>query len=82
VKSVHALPREIFSESHTITVLGENFLASHAWQDRILNFVRVPTAASQKPIEWWTLPPFPFRIERFTAHVPDNVLAVAEIKEE
>ena len=82
VKSVYDLPQEIFSESHTITVLGGNLLASYIWRGRRVNFIRVPTAVSQKPIEWWTLPPFPFGIEDFAAYAPDNVFVVAEIKEE
>jgi hypothetical protein len=82
VKSVYELPQEILSISDVITALGGNLLAFHRWKGRILGFVRVPTAVSQKPIEWWTLPPFPFSIERFAAHAPDNVFAVAEMREE
>ena len=61
--------------------LGGGLLASHIWQDHTLNFVRVPRAVNQKPIEWWTLPPFPFEIGHFAAHAPENLFVVAEINE-
>ena len=82
MKSVYELPREVLSESHTTRVLGGSLLASYKWRDHTVNFIRVPTTVSQKPIEWWTLPPFPFGIEHFVAHVPDNVFVVTEMKEE
>ena len=82
MKSVYELPREVLSASHAISILGGSLLASHVWRDYMVNFIRVPTAVSQKPIEWWTLPPFPFRIDLFAIRVPENVLVVTEIKEE
>ena len=82
MKSDYKLPQEILSDSHAITILGGNILASQNSRDHTVNFVRVPTAASQKPIERWTLPPLPFSTKRFAAHVPDGVLAVTEVKEE
>jgi len=81
VGSVHELPREKFSEFHAITIHSRNLLASRGLQDNSLTFVRVPSAVSRMPIEWWSIPPFPFWIENFATHLPDNILAVAEKKE-
>jgi len=82
VKSIHELPRGTFSEIHTIMALGGNLLASRGLRDNSLAFARVPPAVSRKPIERWSIPPFPFRIEIFATHLADNILAVAEEKEQ
>ena len=82
MKKVHGLPRETFSEFHTITILDGNLLASRGLRDKSLAFARVPSAVNRKPIEWWSIPPFPFRIESFATHLPDNILAIVEGKEQ
>ena len=75
VKSVYELPPELFPRRGAIEVLGRNLLVS--WGPDSLAFIRVPSAASRKPIEWWSIPPFPFAIKAVAAHLPDNVVAVA-----
>jgi len=80
VKSVHELPSgfsQLFGE-----VLGRNLLAlvSGSQDDGII-FLRVPSAASQKQIESWSIPPFPFTDMGFTIHLPDKILAVIETLE-
>ena len=78
VKSVHKLPPEVFS--HHFVALGGNLLAGRGSQNPAssLTFARVPSAATQKPIEWRSIPPFHFTINGIATHIPDNVLAVAE----
>ena len=82
VGSVHELPLEKFSESHAITILGGNLVASRGSLDNSLTFVRVPSAMSRTPIEWWSIPPFSYRIKTFATYLPDNILAVAEEKDQ
>ena len=80
VKRVQELPLGLFSKPHSITALGGGLLASHEPDTNCLAFARIPSVVSRKPIEWWSIPPFPFTISGFAAHVPDNVLVVGEIK--
>jgi len=78
VKIVYELPPELFPQPGAIGVLGGNLLVS--WGPDSVAIIRVPSAASQKPIEWWSIPPLPLRfpIKGVAAHPPDTVLAVAE----
>ena len=82
MKSVRELPQGTFSEIHTIMALGGNLLASRGLRDNSLTFVRAPSAVSRRPIKRWGIPLFPFRIEIFATHLADNILAVAEEKEQ
>jgi len=43
-----------------------------------LNFISIPPVASQKPIDVWSIPPFPFQLFDFAVYHPENVLAVSE----
>jgi len=81
MKSIYELPPELFSElDDTRTrVLDRNLLVSRG--SHSLAFVRVPSAVDQKPIGWWSIPPFPFTIKGVAAHLSDIVLAVAEERE-
>lgn len=86
VKCVYTseLPQEPFSWwDLTLTMaLGGNLLASYGLQGNTLAFVRLPSAMSRTPAEWWSSPVFPFDVRAFAAHLPDNVLAVAEKNEQ
>ena len=79
MKSVQELPLGLFSEPHQITALGGGLFASHEPYSNCLAFARVPSVVSRKLLKWWSVPPFPFTISGFAAHVPDNVLIVGEI---
>ena len=60
------------------TLVGDLLTLYKYSESNCLNFIRVPPAASQQPVEMWSIPPFPFKVLDFTAHAPDNLLAVAE----
>lgn len=81
VKSDYKLPRALFAVEHVITAIGWNLIASLGPQGNTLGFVRIPRAASPKPIEWWSLPTFPFTIHSFSTYPPDGILVIAEQKE-
>jgi len=78
VKSAYELPLEL-SQWDATMVLGKGLLVSCGQYS--LAFARVPSTVGRKPIEWWTIPPFPFIIKGVVAHLPDNVLAVIEERE-
>lgn len=58
--------------------LGNGLLAPGSVGPGGLAFLHVPPIASQKPVEGWTIPPFPFEIFGYAVYLPENVLAVAE----
>ena len=62
-------------ESHRLLHMEEGLLGP-------LTFLRPPSVMSQKPIERWGIPPFPFNLGIFAVYPPDNLLTVAEEKEE
>ena len=78
VESVYELPSETFPGWDRIKRPGGNLLIvyRHLLNDG-LAVVRVPSVVNRKPIEWWGVPPLPFRIGGLDAYTPDNVLAVA-----
>jgi len=80
VKSTHKLPPNPFSGWNPTEVLSKNLVASSAIQLSGLAFLHIPPFSSQKAVEGWSFPPFPFKILDFTAYAPENVLAVAELK--
>jgi len=47
-----------------------------------LDFLYIPPAASGKPIDGWTIPPFPFKVLNFAVYHPENLLGVVEQQEE
>jgi len=56
-------------------------LASDSLEDNGLAFLRVPSVASRKPIEGWSILHIAFGILCYTVYPPGNVVAVAEHKE-
>lgn len=80
MESVYELPLELFSAWHSTTALGRNLIASRLQGDT-LAFARIRPGMTRTPVEWWSTPIFPFDIKAFAVHWPDNVLAVAEVKE-
>lgn len=63
-------------------VIGKNLLAILYHQLDIIDFLHVPSAMSRKPPERWSIPGFSFKALDYTAWSPENVLFVAEKKEE
>ena len=61
-----------------MVALGWNVIASYKPLGTTLTFFRVPPVQSQKPIQWWSVPPFPFVIADISTYLPDNILVVAE----
>jgi len=47
-----------------------------------IEFLHVPPAMSQKPVERWSIPQFPFEVCQLTTYPPENIIAVVEMKEE
>ena len=62
--------------------LGNGYLASSSVEPDGLAFLHIPPVASQKPVESWSVPPLSFDIFDYAAYPPENVLAVAERREE
>lgn len=56
---------------------GRNLIAATEEADGI-HFLYIPPAASQAPVEGWTIPPFPFEVFDLVAYPSENVLAIAE----
>ena len=81
-KTIHELPEELSLEQHLTTTLGWGLIAYCNTEDGSLSFLRPPPVMSQKPIEWWTIPPYPFSLKVFVAYPPDDILVVAEEKEQ
>jgi len=85
VKAIHKLPEEPDPERHFVRTLGWNLIAYCTMEEGLigpLTFLRPPSVMSQKPIERWGIPPFPFNLGIFAVYPPDNLLTVAEEKEE
>jgi len=78
---VHELPADLSIQREYTTLHGGGLVASHKPHENDLRFFRIPPATSQKPMEWWSIPPFPFRIRAFAVYPTDGILAVAEEKE-
>ncbi|KAF9643424.1 hypothetical protein BDM02DRAFT_3273044 [Thelephora ganbajun] len=60
---------------------GNGLLVSSSLRHKRLAFLHVPPVASRKSVESWTIPPLPFRIMCYAVYPPENVIAVAESKE-
>jgi len=56
---------------------GRGHLTSSSEELNGLAFLHVPPTASQKPVEGWDIPPFPFDILSCAVYPLGNVLAVA-----
>ena len=81
MKTIHELPKELDFERHFVTTPGSNLIAFRGMEDGPLSFLRLPSVTSQKSIEQWSIPPFPFGLKVFAVYPPDNILAVAEERE-
>ena len=53
-------------------------LVSHPARGNGLDVLYIPLAASQKPIDMWSIPQFSFKPFIFTVYRPENILAVGE----
>lgn len=82
VKTVYEFPEGVDLHRYYITTLGWGIIPYHNTADGSLSFLRPPPVTSQKPTEWWSIPPFPFSLEFFAAYPPDDLLVVAEEKEQ
>jgi hypothetical protein len=80
VKSIRELPPNPFSGWNPSKILSNNVLASHSVGGHELAFLRIPPLTARKAVEGWSVPPFPFKPFDFTAHTPENILAVAELR--
>ena len=77
-KSVHWFLPDLFSNSHTILVISWNLAAYHGLASDTLSFFSVLPVQGRKPLERWSVPPFPFVIQIIYACPPGNLLVVAE----
>jgi len=57
-------------------------IVSDSPPDGGLDILSIPPVASGKPIDGWTIPPFPFKVSSFAVYHPENLLAVVERQEE
>jgi len=78
VKSTRKLPPDQSSYWGYFVALGRNMVASDSPPNRGFGFVYIPPVASGKPINGWTIPPFPFKVLCFVAYHPENLLGVVE----
>jgi len=63
------------------TALGRNILVLESPSGVGLDFLCIPPVASGKPINGWTIPPFPFNVMDFGVYHPENILGVVERQE-
>ena len=77
VENIRKFPPGPFSGWYSVTVLSKNLLVSLPAEDHGFTFLRSPLKASEE----WSIPQPPFKIFSVTAYVPENVLAVAELRE-
>jgi len=63
------------------TALGRNILVLDSPPDAGLDFLHIPPVASGKPINGWTIPPFPFNVIDFGVYHPEGILGVVERQE-
>ena len=82
VKTIHEFPEELSLGDYFRTSEGWNLIGyrSTSTGDGNLMFVRVPPVTSQRPIEWWSIPPLSFHARAYAVYPPDNLLAIAEHK--
>ena len=71
------LPPSQFSGWNSAKYLGNGHLVSYLVERNGPTFLHIPSAASRKPIESWTLPPPPFTVFDYAVYSPENVIAVA-----
>ena len=57
---------------------GDGHLATDSVEDDGVTFLHIPPVTSQKPVESWSIPPFPFDVFGYAVYPPENVIAVAE----
>lgn len=79
VKTIHELPPNAPSYQHYTMNPGRNLLV--APQAGGISFLHIPPAASQKPVDGWSIPSPPFKALDFAVYPPENIFAVAEYKE-
>ena len=83
MKTIHESP--LNRQRHFTTTPGRNLISYRSMEDGTLGFLRAPSVTSQKPIERWSIPSFPSSLRVFASiavYPPDNLLAVAEEKEQ
>jgi len=68
-----------FSDWFYTKLLGRNLLASHSYNFNGIDFLRVPSIASGKQTEQWSIPQPAFDFAYITAYPPENILVIAEI---
>jgi len=82
VESTHTLPLDQYLRWDRSTALGRNLVASDSLPNDGLGFLYIPPAANGKPINRWTIPPFPFKALGFAVYHPEDLLGVVEQQEE
>ena len=78
IKSTHELHPDHASCRIYAKNLGRNILASHPMGDHGLGFLYIPPVTSRKPIDTWSILPFPFTLLCFAVYHPENLLAIDE----
>ena len=78
IKSTHELHPDHASCRIYAKNIGRNMLASHPMGDHGLGFLYIPPVTSRKPIDTWSILPFPFTLLCFAVYHPENLLAIDE----
>ncbi|KAF9645020.1 hypothetical protein BDM02DRAFT_3120950, partial [Thelephora ganbajun] len=80
-KSTYKLPPTQSSGWDVAKYFGNGLLVSSSLEHNGLAFLHVAPVASRKSIESWSIPSLPFRIMCYAVYPLENVIAVAEPKE-
>jgi len=81
-KCFRDVPLELpFSDWHHTKDLGRNLLISFSHDSDNIDFLHVPPATNGKRGSRWSIPQFPFKLLRYAAYPPENILVAAESKE-
>ncbi|KAF9782631.1 hypothetical protein BJ322DRAFT_165740 [Thelephora terrestris] len=81
VKTTHAFYPAKSSSWTTAKYSGNGLFVSYPWKDEGLTFLYVPPVTSQRPPKTWSIPQFSFRAASYAAYPPENVVAIAELRQ-
>jgi len=78
IKSTHKLLPDHASHWKYARNIGRNILAAYPTGNHGLGFLHIPPVTSQKPIDTWNIPQFPFALFGFAVDHSGDLIAVAE----
>jgi hypothetical protein len=79
-RKIHEVPVEhpTLGWNHIAALGGDLFALHHPYRHDCFKVLHVPPGVSQRPVEGWSIPQFPFEVLCSTTYAPGNLLAVAE----